>query len=92
MFTRLLSIVPKDADGKEIKPAAVQRAGRLVAVDDGGDVDWINRANKEIGISKGSKQLPVYFADGIPAECYTAKVVTMDYKYPNIDNATNSYE
>lgn len=92
MFTRLLSIVPKDAGGKEIKPAAVQRAGRLVAVDDGGDVDWINRANKEIGISKGSKQLPVYFADGIPAECYTAKVVTMDYKYPNIDNATNSYD
>lgn len=92
-FTRLLYVMPVNSDGEDLKPATVQRAIRLVATNkDGGDVDWIDKDKQEIGITKGSKTLPVYFNNGIPEECYNAGSPTIiDFRYPNIDNAVNSY-
>jgi hypothetical protein len=85
--------MPVNSDCEDLKPATVQRAIRLVATNkDGGDVDWIDKDKQEIGITKGSKTLPVYFNNGIPEECYNAGSPTMiDFRYPNIDNVVNSY-
>ena len=55
---------------QELKPMAAQRAVRLVGAASDGECDWTDNENHIIGINKGDKNIPVFFKNGIPEQCY----------------------
>lgn len=95
LLTRLTNIVPidptlpKEENQGEMKPAAAQRAVRLVAAAENGDCSWVDRDKKQIGINVGGLNRPVYFIDGVPQICYEGKTTdTIEVSYNDIDNNT----
>lgn len=75
---------------QELKPMAAQRAVRLVGAASDGECDWTDNENHIIGINKGDKNIPVFFKDGIPEQCYPGNTTIKleSQAYPDIIKST----
>ena len=78
-------------------PMAVRMAGKLVDPNGIGDDGTLKNSSYAEGISRGSKILPVYFKDGVPAPCGESKakekgVTYKKYENNSIIDATYSYQ
>ena len=75
---------------QELKPMAAQRAVRLVGAGSDGECDWTDNENHIIGVNKGDKNIPVFFKDGIPEQCYPGNTTIKleSQAYPDIIKST----